>query len=1181
MDNRNLKNFIYAGLLVFFAVGLVLGSQGLKSLNFDHFTAFTVDEGKTVDVSGLQTLAAEKNVNVDETVYNSLQDGKAQLIVEFNDGSGKQASSIMSTGSGDNFKVIQSYDSLNAAAIEVDAEGFESLISSGNVKRVYNDEVLEIQLADSAEQIGANYAWNKNVGGEEIRGNGQAICLIDTGVDYNNAALSGRVIAQKCFCSVSGVGCCPNGASTDDNAMDNNGHGTHVAGIIASNDLVYRGIAPGANIVAVKVCNAAGACSSSGIISALQFCTDNAATYGISSVSISIGGLTSYSSNCDSASQTMTSAINNAVSGGMLVSIAAGNYNHVDGVSWPSCVQKATTVSAVDKEDIIADYSNRASVTDLLGVGGSPSRPINSLSLSGGFTGKYGTSMAAPHVAGAVALIQQYSMAYNGIKLSSSNVEGILKKTGKAIVDSTGLTYYRIDIKSALDAIMKIDSSDSSVYNEGIAKIKFDSSVDLGLASYAFYRGYNLIGLDSSTYPSLNVPAILTVYNLSFEKTPVILKDGIVCSDCSVNSFENGTASFHVTGFSNYSCAANSNLSIWDSSYYGTQFYSGNATLYKNTTFYGEYKSLSSGLAIENASCVISFPDGSFAMEFDSSNGLYKYSREFSSEGDWVYNITCSADSAERGDSLGSVEVTKAYPSLVLKVNGQESNISVLKNVNVVMNASMADPAEDFSVYMDGTLLNSGRSFENITSFGSLATVNLTAIYGGNLQYHSASKIILIDVIEDTTPPQFSNFSQYESKFGEDQSVSVRVNDNIGVESVWVETIFSDGLNHSAISLGNGFYSYNISGLAIGNYSYIWHANDSSGNQNSSDIRTISVVRGNNPLRLYLNGQQSNVSTTYGASLNVSAIGKGNVSLYRNGMLVSNPDNSVLNANASGYLYFANSSGDENYTQNSSQTLKLIINRASSDIDLKLDGRHGSTTSDEGYIEIIAEMKTPSSGNAKLYKGATLLDSGNSPVNAVESFTRGTYTINASYEGTANYLPSSEAFTLTVIAASTTADSSSSGGSSTSSITSSATSNSGLCTEQWRCTQWADCSTGSQIRTCYDLNNCGTSNSKPSESQDCETSSPAPLLGQKNQSIENETENQLYIQSMNIGKNIYEQVYNEPIIVLPIFGVVIAGILFVVNEWSIMRARLKKHEPFKKSAGKTIKNEMHHLWKRH
>jgi len=1179
MDNRNTRNFIYAGLLVLFAVGLVFGSQGLKSMDFDHFTAFSIDGGRALDVSGMQTLAAEKNVNVEEGVYGALQDGKAQLIVEFRDDS--QTDSIMSSEVGeDSFRVIQNFDSLNAAAIEVDGAGLEELISSGNVRNVYNDEVLEVQLSDSTGQIGADYAWNKNVEGVNIMGNGQSVCLIDTGVDYNNAALSGRVVAQKCFCSVSGVGCCPNGQTTDDNAMDNNGHGTHVAGIISSNDLVYRGIAPEANIVAVKVCNAAGSCSSSGIISALQFCTENAAAYGISAVSISIGGTTPYSSNCDSASATMTSAINNAVSAGMLVSIASGNYEHLDAVSWPSCVQKATTVSAVDKDDVIADYSNRAwGVTDIIGVGGSPSRPINSLALSGGFTGKYGTSMAAPHVAAAVTLIQQYSLAYNGIKLSTSNVEGILKKTGKAVVDSTGLTYYRIDIKSAIDSMLKIDSSDLSVAREGIAKIKFDDSADLGLASYAFYSDQNLVGLDSSAYPSLNVPATLTLYNLSFEKTPVVMKSGIVCSDCSLESYENGTASFHVSGFSNYSCAANSNLRIWDSSYYGTQFYSGNATLYKNTTFYGEYKSLTSGLAIENASCVISFPDGSFGMEFDSPNGLYNFSREFSSEGDWIYNISCSSESAERGDSLGVVEVTKAYPSLVLKVNGQEADISVLKNVNVVMNASMADPAEDFSVYIDGNLVYTGRSFDNVTSFGSLGSTNLTAVYGGSLQYHSASKTIIIGVIEDTVPPQFSNFSQSEVKFGEDQSVSVKVNDNIGVERAWIETLFSDGLNHSATALGNGVYGYNISGLAIGNYSYVWHANDSSGNQNSSDVKTLSVIKGNNPIRLYLNGQQSNLTVSYGTVLNVSAMGKGNVSLYRNGVIVNNPDTSTLNVNSSGYFYSANSSGNENYTQNSSQSLRLIVNRASSDIDLKLDGRHGSTSTAEGDVEIDAEMKTPSSGTVKLYKGSTLLDSGSSPINAIESFTRGTYTINASYEGTANYLPSSEAFTLTITAASTSVSPSSSGGS-TSALTSSATS--GSCTEQWRCAQWSDCSSGSQTRTCYDLSNCGTSKGKPSESQSCaNSSSPAPALGQENQSSENKTGNQVYTGSMDFVKSIYGQIYDEPIIVLPILGVIVAGILFFVNEWSIMRARLKKHEPFKKSAGKTIKNEMHHLWKRH
>ncbi|MBU2522683.1 MAG: S8 family serine peptidase [Nanoarchaeota archaeon] len=1171
MDDRNFKNFISSGVLVLILLGLIFGAAGLKYINSGHFTVFSISEEGESNILRLETMAQENNVMVDEEVYHFLEDGKAQLIVEFNDDSGKQASSIMSTGSNEeNFKVIQEYETLNAAAIEVDAKGFETLISSGKIKRVYNDEVLDIQLQDSAPQINADYAWDKNVEGGSIKGNGQAVCLIDTGVDYNNAALSGRVVAQKCFCSVSGVACCPNGENTDEDAMDDNGHGTHVAGIIASDDATYTGIAPEADIIAVKVCNSAGSCSSSGILSGLEFCTSNAEAYNISAISISIGGVTPYSSYCDSISATMTSAINNAVLGGVIVSIASGNYNNVDGVSWPSCVEKATTVSAVDKDDIIADYSNRAPITDLLGIGGSSLRPINSLALSGGFTEKYGTSMAAPHVAAAAVLIQQYSQIYNGIVLSPANVEEILRKTGKSITDpSTGREYYRIDLKSAIDSILRVDSSDISITKEEIAKINFDENVDLGLASYAFYASHNLIGLDSSTYPSLDVPATLILYNLSFEKIPVILKNGELCDDCLMNSYENGNASFHVNGFSNYSCAANANISIWDSSYYGTQFYSGNATLNKNTTFFCSYVNISDGQSIAEASCNISFPENSSAMGFDSSTGLYEFSRDFSSEGIYAYEVSCSGESSEAMSVLGSVEVTRAYPSLILKVNERESNISVLRNMDVVINASMADPAEDLSVYIDGAFMGSGRAFDSITSFSELSLINITAVYNGSPQYHPASKTIFVDVIEDTIPPQFSNFSLSEVRFGEDQSVSVNVNDNIGVENVWIEINFSDLMNHSTACSSDGVCYYNISGLAIGNYSYIWHANDSSGNENSSETMVLNLIKGNNLIKLYLNGQQNNITMTYGNSLNVTAIGKGDVSLYRNNVLVNNPDTSILDVNSSGYIYFANSSGNENYTENSSQSMKVYINKASSDIDLKIDGRHRSTTTSEGEIELLAEIKIPSSGTVKIYKGSTLLDSGSSPLETIESFSPGTYTINSSYDGGTNYFSSSEWFTLTVSEVSTNEASSSTSSSSSSGTSSPSISLS--CSEQWRCTQWGDCKENSQIRTCYDVNNCVPSDNKPSEKQNCETISPAPLLSGENKSEMDGGLNDLYIQSLDIWKKIYAQIYDEPIILLPMVGIIIAGILLVVNELSIARTRLKKLDYIKKIIKKHYK----------
>ena len=420
-----------------------------------------VDSGAIrIDELNYRVLDLGSNVlrvsNVESGVYDTLSagSGKAQVIIEFNQNQ-KGTMSVSSVESTPDIKVLHQFPEDNAIAAEIDSAGYSQLMASGNVARIYSDEILNVQMNDVAPQINASSVWLRQINGNNLTGKGQTVCVIDTGV-LNHDALLGRIVNQKCYCYISGSGnCCPNGQATDTNAYDDNGHGTHVAGIIASNDATYKGVAPEVNIVAVKVCNAAGGCSSSDLASAINYCVSNAATYNISAISISIGGSASHGTQCDSTLSVMTSAINSAASSGILVSIAAGNYNHNNGVSWPSCVQTATAVSAVDKSDVIQDYSNRApGITALLAVGGSGSRPVTSLSSTSGFAGMYGTSMAAPQVAGAVAIIQQYSLAYNNQKMSVDEIENLLERTGDVTVDSgTGNSYPRMNIGNALNAV--------------------------------------------------------------------------------------------------------------------------------------------------------------------------------------------------------------------------------------------------------------------------------------------------------------------------------------------------------------------------------------------------------------------------------------------------------------------------------------------------------------------------------------------------------------------------------------------------------------------------------------------------------------------------------------------------------------------------------------------------------
>ena len=242
--------------------------------------------------------------------------------------------------------------------------------------------------------------------------------------------------------------------NNDADPLDDFGHGSHVAGIVASEDSTYKGVAPDAKIVAIKVLSASGSGSTSDVISGVEWCTSNAATYNISVITMSLGNSWRFSNYCDYASPESRS-IDAAVGQGIFVSVASGNdyYGYAGsrpGISGPACVKNATSVGATDDSDSITSFTNRDVHLDLL----APGSGIIATDYSGGHISKSGTSMATPHVAGAAALLQQYSKEKYNKTLTPKEIEKRLKSTGKPINDTggTGWVFPRIDVLSAIES---------------------------------------------------------------------------------------------------------------------------------------------------------------------------------------------------------------------------------------------------------------------------------------------------------------------------------------------------------------------------------------------------------------------------------------------------------------------------------------------------------------------------------------------------------------------------------------------------------------------------------------------------------------------------------------------------------------------------------------------------------
>ncbi len=207
---------------------------------------------------------------------------------------------------------------------------------------------------------------------------GKTAWVIDTGIDLTHPDLN--IDAQRSRSFVAGV----------TSANDENGHGTHVAGIIGArnNGVGVTGVASGATLVALKVLNQLGEGRLSGIIQAVNYVRQNGR--GGDVVNLSLGG--------ESTSATLDNAIRQAANAGILFAIAAGNDGkNADDFS-PARInyQNVFTVSAIDRNNQFASFSNFGSSVDVCAYG----VRIISTYKDGRYATLSGTSMAAPHVAG-------------------------------------------------------------------------------------------------------------------------------------------------------------------------------------------------------------------------------------------------------------------------------------------------------------------------------------------------------------------------------------------------------------------------------------------------------------------------------------------------------------------------------------------------------------------------------------------------------------------------------------------------------------------------------------------------------------------------------------------------------------------------------------------------------------
>ena len=242
-------------------------------------------------------------------------------------------------------------------------------------------------------------------------------------------------------------------ANNDSDPMDDNGHGTHIAGIIASSDSTYRGVAPDAKLVAMKVCNSGGSCEDADVLAGFDWCINNAAAYNISVISISLGG-GNFTSYCDESLDFAAYAlvIDNAVSKNISIVAATGNSGANSVVYGIAGTGLFTEINQSYRNDKIRYLSQLCFQTPLFNdTISAPGSSITSLNKGSGTSTLSGTSMSTPHVSGAVVLMNQYwKLAYNKVPMPEQAEQKILA-TGLEIYDSlSNTTYPRVDVLAML-----------------------------------------------------------------------------------------------------------------------------------------------------------------------------------------------------------------------------------------------------------------------------------------------------------------------------------------------------------------------------------------------------------------------------------------------------------------------------------------------------------------------------------------------------------------------------------------------------------------------------------------------------------------------------------------------------------------------------------------------------------
>jgi uncharacterized repeat protein (TIGR01451 family) len=368
-----------------------------------------------------------------------------------------------------NLNKIKTFRFAPGASFTITNDNALEAFTHESIQFIEEDSQYKTQLASSNAVINNDLVYNNLP--NNYRGRNTYVAVIDTGSETSHPFLANLEPAyEACFTEsytnpttsvIEQVSTCPSGAdsefgpgSSEACLLGSTGceHGTHVAGIAAGiNNGSMFGVASEAGLISINafgegVATGEVVALGSDIVLSLEHVWDLRVNQNVNVVAANMSlsaASTNYGSFCNTSS-IYTTIVGNLKNSGVASVAASGNDSEPNAIGDPACTDDAVAVGSTDDADVVSSFSNNALPLDLY----APGEGIVS-SLPGGGTGsRQGTSMAAPHVAGAFAVLQEAFFDVNGTYASVDVIENALKVTGVPATRD-GITRPRIDVCAA------------------------------------------------------------------------------------------------------------------------------------------------------------------------------------------------------------------------------------------------------------------------------------------------------------------------------------------------------------------------------------------------------------------------------------------------------------------------------------------------------------------------------------------------------------------------------------------------------------------------------------------------------------------------------------------------------------------------------------------------------------